>query len=59
MTYVVRIGYRDFGFNDALEAIAFADRAMKHFMPDKAEDSIKVEIELVNDEPAEAENKED
>lgn len=59
MKYVVTIGYNKFSFNDSLEAICFADRAKNHYIPDDTKDSIRVEIELKNNEPAVAENKED
>ena len=59
MNYIVTIGYNKFSFNDSLEAICFADRAKNHYIPDDVCESIRVEIELKDDEPAVAENKED
>lgn len=59
MKYVVSIGYNKFSFNDSLEAICFADRAKNHYIPDDVSDSIRVEIELKDNEPIVADNKED
>lgn len=59
MRYIVSVGYRKFAFSDPLEAIPFAERAKKHYVADDEKDKISVEIELVDDEPAVAENKED
>lgn len=59
MKYIVSIGYRKFEFDDSLTAVAFAERAKIHYVHEKDESSLSVEIELVIDEPAEAEEKED
>lgn len=59
MKYIVSIGYNKFSFNDSLEAVCFADRAKNHYIPDDVSGSIRVEIELIDNEPTVAENKED
>lgn len=47
MKYKVTLGYRKYIFDDAEEAMIFATQAKKHYVPDKDEESITVDIEIV------------
>ena len=54
MIYRVTIGYYDFDFVDAAEAVAFAESAKMHFTDEKKEE-IRVEIEFIKIQEVEAE----
>lgn len=49
MKYKVTIGYYDFLFADAEQAMSFAQMARMSYVSDRANDNIEVSIELINE----------
>jgi len=50
MIYRVTLNYYDFDFKDAEQAMIFAQTAKNAYLPEKPEQTIKVEIELIEEE---------
>lgn len=50
MKYRVRVGYNDFDFTDSVQAVVFAETAMRKYVPIKADDELRVEITLIKEE---------
>ena len=44
--YVVSVSYMDFQFEDEEEAMIFARQAKSHYIPDKDDKSIKVNVSI-------------